>query len=332
MGNRKPANILVVDDDDRVREFFVDALDCEELTVATARSGREALDHARRRRPDMVIMDVHLADGSGLETIDRLRQVAGDVPALVITGQGDVHTFAEASRRRPVELMTKPLDLGRLERVIRQELGRCEPYRRVRRQKDRLLRVARRIDRARREVKGRLDSTCADLTCAYRTLSGQLALQQTLIGYQSAMIAARNDDDVFATLFRTLALRSGAVFGIALVCDENACLKIIGRYGVPEPDGLSFCQRLADPVVDRLLVTPRIMLLDAGDEADAFDGSIRRHLPGLTVLGIPLIPNVGEMIGAAVLYRKGEQPFLDADLSLAEAIAFPTATAVRRND
>jgi hypothetical protein len=37
------------------------------------------------------------------------------------------------------------------------------------------------------------------------------------------------------------------------------------------------------------------------------------------------------MIGAVVLYRKGEQPFLDGDVALAETTAHPTALAVRRN-
>ena len=47
---------------------------------------------------------------------------------------------------------------------------------------------------------------------------------------------------------------------------------------------------------------------------------------------MPLIPAPGEMIGLAVLYRKGEQPFTEQDLGLAEMISLPTATAVRRND
>ena len=332
MTNRKPANILVVDDDDTIRQVLVDALESKGLKVSGAGSGREAVDRASREQPDLLIMDVRLTDGSGLEAIDKVRQVAGDVPALVITGYRDAHTLTEASRRRPVELMTKPLDIARLRSVVLEELRRRDREQRVRRRKERLIHLARRIQRAQREAQGRLDTTCVDLTSAYRALSGQLALQQAVIGYQSAMIAARNDDDVFATLFRTFALRSGAVFGIALVCDESASLRIIGRYGVPQPDGLSFCQRLAEPLVDRLLVVPRITLLDAGDEAECFHESIRRHLPGLTALSIPLIPSVGELIGAAVLYRKGEQPFTDADLALAEMASFPTATAIRRTD
>jgi GAF domain-containing protein len=159
-----------------------------------------------------------------------------------------------------------------------------------------------------------------------------MSLQQMLLVYQNAMIAARNDDEVFAALFRLFAIRSGPVFGVALVCNEVAELQVVGRFGVPRPDGLPFCQQIAWPIINLILKDPRCVMLDAGDEAELFDESIRRHLPGVTVLGIPLIPAPEEMIGVAVLYRKGEQPFTESDASLAEMVSFPTATAVRRND
>ena len=85
-------------------------------------------------------------------------------------------------------------------------------------------------------------------------------------------------------------------------------------------------------MVEMALAEPKTMLVDAGDQADRFDPSIQKFLPGVTVLSIPLIPAEGEMIGVVVLYRKGEQPFIDADVTLAEMIAPATAAAVRRND
>jgi len=157
-------------------------------------------------------------------------------------------------------------------------------------------------------------------------------MQQTVINYQNSMIAARNDDEVFAALFRAFASRTGPLFGVALVCDENAKLNVIGRFGVPRPDELGFCQKLIPPIVDKVLVTPRCMVFDAWDEADLFDPAIRRRLCGVSILVVPLIPAPGELIGMGVLYRKGEQPFVEQDIALADMIALATATAVRRND
>jgi CheY-like chemotaxis protein len=340
------ANVLVVDDELELRSLLSDALSSDDISVQSASSAAEALELASRRRPDLLITDYHLGgDLNGLDVIDGLRKLGEDVPAVVITGYGDAGTLTEASRRRPIELMTKPLNLPRLRRTVREELGRLRRersrgrwgdlparYERLRQRTGQLRRVARGINHERKSVRCQLDRTCAGLTAAYRTLSGQLASQRTVMDYQHEMIAARDDDHVFASLFRLFVRRTGPMFGVALVCDEDAQLKVIGRFGVPKPDPLGFCQKLAMPVVDALLAGSRCLLLDAGDEADMFDESIRRRLPGVTILAVPLLPSAGELIGIALLYRKGEQPFTDDDISVAEMIGYPTAAAIQRND
>ena len=83
-------------------------------------------------------------------------------------------------------------------------------------------------------------------------------MQQTVINYQNSMIAAHNDDEVFAAMFRIFAARTGPLHGVAMVCDENAKLNIIGRFGVPKPDELGFCQKLTPPLVDQILKTPAV--------------------------------------------------------------------------
>jgi hypothetical protein len=159
-----------------------------------------------------------------------------------------------------------------------------------------------------------------------------MAMQGIVLGYQKTLLGARCDDDVFATLFRMFVQRTGPVFGVAMVCDSTAQLKIVGRFGVPHPDSLAFCQKLTEPLVDILLANPHPTLLDAQVREEMFDPSIRRYLVGVSVLALPLIPAPGEMIGMSVFYRKGEQPFVGSDVALAEMISHPTAVAIRRND
>ena len=332
MANRRTARVLVVDDELELRRLVCDILEGLDVTVFTAGSGEEALEMARGQAPDLLITDLRLGDCTGLDVIDGVRKLAGDVPAVVITGYGDPQSLAAASRRRPVELMTKPLDVDRLRQTVRGELNRLDRAERLGRRNRRLRMIARNLSRDRNLVRGQLDSTCADLTCAYRSLNNQLSIQQTVINYQNSMLAARNDDEVFAALFRAFATRSGPLFGVAMVCDENAVLNVIGRFGVPAPDELGFCQKFVRPIEDKVLVTPKCLLIDAWDEAELFDPAIRRRLCGVSILVVPLIPAPGELIGLGVLYRKGEQPFTEQDLALADLISLATATAVRRND
>jgi DNA-binding response OmpR family regulator len=333
MLNGNIRRILVVDDEPDLRQLLVDTLGSEGAAIAAVGTAREALAYAAENGVDLVVADVRLGDGTGLELIDRLRRQEGaDLPALVITGHADAHTLTEASRRRPVEMMTKPLNLERLRLAVRDELARRDSSDRLRRRNQRLRLLARSINRQRKEAKGQLDTQCAELAQGYRSLCEQLSLQQVVMGFQNELIAARTDDEVFANLFRLFATRTGLVFGVALVCNENAELRVVGRFGAPRPDALEFCERLAEPVVNMTLAGPRCMVVEAGDHAEQFDPSIRRALPGLSMLAIPLIPSPGELIGLAMLYRKGEQPFTSEDLSLAEMVAFPAAACVRRND
>ncbi len=329
---RRTCSVLVVDDEPELREVLVDALSVPGFHVAAVGSGREAVELARRGRPDFLVADLQLADCTGLDVIDRVRAIAGDVPAVVITGHRDPDWLMQASRRRPIEMMIKPLDLDRLREAIEREMDRRQRYERQRRRSQRLRRLARDANHKRKEAQRELETTCADLSSAYRSLSGQVVLQNAVLGYQQELLSARNDDDVFRAFFRTWVRRCGPVFGVSMVCDDEATLRIAGRFGVPHPDGIRFCEHLVRPIVDSVLTKPDVTPLDSGENTEMFDECIRRYLVGLTVLPVPLLPAPGEMIGLVVLYRKGEQPFTDADLSLAEVLSQPTAVALQRND
>jgi len=332
MSVRDVARVLVVDDEPELRELLLDALSTADMQVSAAGSGQEAIDLARQARPDILVTDLRLGDCTGLDVIDRLRAMAGDIPAVVITAYGDPATLTWASRHRPVELMTKPLDLDRLRQAIREELARRANCRLVKHRTLRLRLLARKTNIERKNIHRKLDKTCADLAAAYRTLSGQMTLQQALIAYQQHLLKVTNDDDVFRGLFTLFVRRSGAVFGVAMVCDADAELQLGGRFGVPNPDDFRFCSSLAKPVVSLVLARPECTTIDAGEEMDIFDPSIHKYLPGLSILAVPLIPAEGELIGLVIFYRKGEQPFKDSDVALAQIVALPTALAVRRNE
>ena len=332
MSNPKVASVLVVDDEPEICQLLVDALSAADLHVRTAASGKEAIDLARTHRPDILVTDLLLGDCTGLDVIDSLRRGSADIPAVVITGKGGPAAMSEASRRHPVELMTKPINLQRLREAIREELSRQARRRCWVGRHQRLRHLAGTVNKERKTIHRHLNTTCADLTAAYRTLSMQLSVQQIVLGYQNDLISAKTDDDVFRSFFRLFVRKSGQVHGVALVCDAEAKLRVVGRFGVPQPDNLRFCEALSRPVIDALLANPTCALIDAQQKAEQFDKSIRRYLTGLSILAVPLMPAPGEMIGLVALYRKGEQPFTDDDMALAEMISHPTAAAIRRND
>ena len=202
--------------------------------------------------------------------------------------------------------------------------------RKLQRRIHRLRHLARRANLQRKSVARQLETTCADLTAAYRALSGRMSLHRFVIEYQQELLSACDHDDVFRSLFRTYVRRSGSVAGMAFLCDSETQMRLIGRFGVPYPDSIQFCEQLSQPVIDAAVAAPACQLIDAGEQAEMFDESIHKYLTGVSILGMPLVAGAN-LIGLVVLYRKGEQPFTDDDVALAEAIASPTAIAVRRS-
>ncbi|MCJ7543577.1 MAG: response regulator [Phycisphaerae bacterium] len=325
--------MLVIDDEPTVREVLTDALRQADLEVCSAASAAEAIELAAAGPVDLVVADLVLGDGNGADVVEQLRSARGaDVPVVVITGHSDSRALTEASRIRPVEMMTKPVDLDHLRQTIRAELTRQADHRRLTGRNRRLRHLAHQANRKRKQLQQELESSAVDVEAAWRAQHERLSFQQTLIEYQAHLLRAKNDDDVFKELFRAFVRRSGGVFGVAMVCNADAELRVVGRFGVPRPDGLQFCQHIVQPIVNLTLVEPRVMTFEAAEQIELFDPAIRKYLAGVSILAIPLMPAPGELIGLVVLYRKGEQPFTDEDIALAELTGHSSALAIERND
>ena len=111
-----PLTLLVDDDPESLRALadLVQRAGFETTTAATLSEAREALVHPV---PDLVVIDLHLPDGTGLELVDDLRDHP-DTEVVVVTGQGSIHTAVEAIRSGAVDYLTKPIDFTRLRKIL----------------------------------------------------------------------------------------------------------------------------------------------------------------------------------------------------------------------
>lgn len=84
---QEPRSVLVVEDNTLNMKLFSDLLGAAGFSVVAARDGREAMAAARRRRPDLVVMDIQLPEVSGLEVTRWFKADSGlaDVPVLAMT-------------------------------------------------------------------------------------------------------------------------------------------------------------------------------------------------------------------------------------------------------
>lgn len=112
-------NLLIVDDQAGVRRFLSEAF-CEEgYNVEIASSGTEAVKKAAARLPSLVLLDVKMPGMSGLETLEGLRQIAPDIPVVMMTAYGELDIIAEAKKRGVKCYINKPFDLNEVRYLVK---------------------------------------------------------------------------------------------------------------------------------------------------------------------------------------------------------------------
>ncbi len=115
--------ILVVDDEASQRELlggFVATLGYE---VREADSGEAALELVQREPPDMVLLDVRLPGINGIETLARIREIAAELPVLLVTAFADLRQAVVAMKGGADDYLAKPVDLDELRAAISDALG-----------------------------------------------------------------------------------------------------------------------------------------------------------------------------------------------------------------
>src|SRR4051812_25715348 len=117
------ANLLLIDDhpgllQDQVGHVFP----APAHRVEIAHTGAEGLQRVADVRPDVILLDLRLPDQSGLDVLRQLRQVDARIPVVLVTVVRSADSAIEAMRQGAYDYLLKPLDLQKLDRVIREAL------------------------------------------------------------------------------------------------------------------------------------------------------------------------------------------------------------------
>jgi FixJ family two-component response regulator len=102
--------IAVVDDEESIRKALTRLLQSAGLNVETFPSGITFLASIETRRPDCVILDLHMPGMNGFEVQARLAETVVPVPVVIITGQDSAETHDRALAGRPIAYLRKPVD------------------------------------------------------------------------------------------------------------------------------------------------------------------------------------------------------------------------------
>ncbi|HHH9601708.1 TPA: two-component system response regulator RssB [Pseudomonas aeruginosa] len=120
------ATLLIIDDDEVVRESLAAYLEDSNFKVLQALNGLQGLQIFESEQPDLVICDLRMPQIDGLELIRRIRQTASETPIIVLSGAGVMSDAVEALCLGAADYLIKPLeDLAVLEHSVRRALDRA---------------------------------------------------------------------------------------------------------------------------------------------------------------------------------------------------------------
>jgi len=114
--------IIVADDDDELRSIIVKLLETAGWDVLEAENGQVALDLARERTPQAVLLDLAMPVRGGQETLEELLSLYPDLPVVILTGQGDIERAVEAMKKGAFDFLTKPPDAEHLLLVLERSI------------------------------------------------------------------------------------------------------------------------------------------------------------------------------------------------------------------
>lgn len=115
--------ILIVDDNDDVRELLQELMEGAGYTVRLAADGEEAVQQFLVEPSDLVITDIRMPKRNGLQVLAAIQAARPGTPVIVLTGQGHGDDAEEVRRLGAFACLSKPLeDIRLLKRVVAQAL------------------------------------------------------------------------------------------------------------------------------------------------------------------------------------------------------------------
>jgi len=108
------ARIMIVDDEQPIRDSLQGLFEDEEYLVVCAASGEEAIARLRKQPVDCVLLDIWMPGIDGLETLSRIHQMDANLPVIMMSGHATIDTAVRATRQGAFDFVEKPVSFDRL--------------------------------------------------------------------------------------------------------------------------------------------------------------------------------------------------------------------------
>jgi putative two-component system response regulator len=220
-------NILIVDDDEAIRNLFRETLEELGYKCEVAENGLECLDRINRgSNYDIVLLDVQMPKLNGIETLKKLKTLSPDISIIIVSASREIENVRVALKEGAYDYIFKPFNVQEVETVIRRGFERAKL---IKENKDYQQNLERKVIQQTQELVSLYSDTLEALVLS-------LDLREHETGYHSYRVT-----EYALTLARQLSLADSDLSNIV----KGALLHDIGKIGVPDnillkPDELTY--------------------------------------------------------------------------------------------
>ncbi|GAH46417.1 unnamed protein product, partial [marine sediment metagenome] len=111
--------ILVVDDEESMRDACSKILKKDGFLADTAKDGSAGLEKIEKNKPDLVLVDLKMPGISGMEVLEKIKEIDPNIISVVITGYSTVESAVEAMKKGAYDFLPKPFSPEELRIIIR---------------------------------------------------------------------------------------------------------------------------------------------------------------------------------------------------------------------
>jgi len=120
MARSKAIKILLVDDDDVVRESLAFCLKQEDYQVTEAHDGLEALEKIKLSHYHIVVLDLKMPDIDGIEVLEKIKELDRDANVIILTGHPSLESAIDTMKLGAIDYCTKPFNIEDIKKMVRE--------------------------------------------------------------------------------------------------------------------------------------------------------------------------------------------------------------------
>ncbi len=316
----EPARVLLVEDEpalvDVIDNLLRREIGCSVLAAPDLETANSIL---ASQQVELVLADVTLPDGNGMDLLPAIRKNHPTATTIVITGDPTVDRAISAIQEGAIDFLPKPFDSKQLVDRVRKALDRQSTLAKEEKRYNRLREAVKRLNASRRVISKKVDLLCNDLVAAYGELSKQLDGVRTQEGFRKYIENAKDLEQLLCHAMDWLIRQMGYSNVAVWLTAEDGEFQL-GAYMKYTVAGEQILTDAMKRVILPAAVRDGLAHLSGDELAEKFTPQEAAFFKGQDILAVNCT-YLGDSLAAVVFFRDANTPFAEEFEGLLKSVS-----------